>query len=269
MARIIKPALGQIRLTDISRAHVARLHASLADRPIAANRAVDLLSAILAWAERVGGRPDHSNPCRHIERYPEKARERLLSAVELARLGEVLENSTEDWRAVAAIRLLLFTGARVGEIRSLRWEYIDASRGIARLPDSKTGAKNLYLAPAALAILDALPRVGDRYVLPGDRDGQHFVGIGHPWERIRHAAGLDDVRLHDLRHNVASVAAASGNSLFVIGKLLGHRQTSTTERYSHLSPDPVLAVAQRTSDRITEMLRGDRQPAGEISAVRK
>ena len=259
--RQILPALGTLKLTDIGRADVARFHASLRAAPVAANRAVDLLSAIMGWAERVGERPDHSNPCRYVEQFPEKPRERLLVAAELARLGDVLDTSHEDWRAVAAVRLLCFTGARVSEVLSLQWRQIEAPRGVARLPDSKTGAKNLYLPPAALSVLDALPRVdGSAYVLPGDRLGQHFTGLSHPWGRIRAAAGLDGVRPHDLRHMVASVAVASGDSLYIVGKVLGHRQASTTQRYSHLGPDPVLAVATRTATRIADMMRGGRQP---------
>lgn len=265
LKRHVLPALGKLKLTKIGRADVARLHAGLVDRPVAANRALGLLSGILNWAEAVGERPEHSNPCRHIESYPERPRERLLSGPELARLGGSLDTSREDWRAVAAVRLLCFTGARVSEILGLQWAWIDAVRAIARLPDSKTGAKNFYLPPAALAVLDALPRIdGSPYVLPGDRAGGHFIGLSHPWQRIRAMAGLDDVRLHDLRHMVASVATAAGDLLYLVGKLLGHRQASTTQRYSHLAPDPVLAVATRTAQRIADLLNGGRpKPDGD------
>ena len=300
----ILPALGSTKLRDIDRAHVARLHASLIETPVTANRVVDLLSAILGWAERVGERPQHSNPCRHIDRYPEKARERFLTAPELARLGDALDrcaeawtpdskaewhdlclrqaeeagesnagthaagrtptrNSAEDWRAIAAVRLLITTGGRVSEILMLRWEWIDAARGTARLPDSKTGAKNLYLPPAALTVLDSLPRLaGNPHVLPGDRPGSHFRGIQKPWQRIRKLAALPDLRLHDLRHAFASVAVASGDSLFIVGKILGHRQASTTERYSHLAPDPALAVATRTAERLTDLMGANKRKDG-------
>jgi integrase len=299
----ILPALGSMKLRDIDRADVARLHASLIETPVTANRVVDLLSAILGWAERIGERPQHSNPCRHIDRYPEKARERLLTAPELARLGDALDrsaeawtpdtkaawrdlclrqaeetgernalahaaermpkrDSAEDWRAIAAIRLLITTGGRLGEILTLRWEWIDAARGTARLPDSKTGAKNLYMPPGALAVLDALPRLaGNPHVLPSDRPGGHFIGIQKPWQRIRKLAALADLRLHDLRHAFASVAVASGDSLFIVGKILGHRQASTTERYSHLAPDPALAVATRTAERLTDLMGANRRKA--------
>jgi integrase len=300
----ILPALKQVKLRDIGRDHVARLHASMRTKPVAANRAIALLSAILTWAERVGERPDGSNPCRHIDRYPEKARERLLTAPELARLGDALDrvetawtavstaawrdaclqqaaaagepeslalnrmpvrDSAEDWRAVAAFRLLALTGARVSEILTLQWDWIDATQGVARLPDSKTGRKNLYLPPGALAVLDALPRMaGNSHVLPGDRAGAHFIGVQKPWQRVRRLAGLPDLRLHDLRHAYASVAVAGGDSLFIVGKILGHRQASTTERYSHLASDPAMAVAARTAGRLEAMMGANKVKAANV-----
>jgi integrase len=241
----ILPALGRYKARDIGRAEAARFHAGLRDTPVAANRALALLSAIFGWAEKVGERADGSNPCRHIERYPEKGRERMLTPAELARLGDALDRaaqpwtdegklawhqeceqqaleagmpdreraawvearmprraSPEDWRAVAALRLLIFTGARLSEILTLRWVWIDTQQGVARLPDSKTGAKNLYLPPGALAVLAGLPRfAGNPHVLPGDRPGAAFVGIQKPWQRLRALAALPGLRIHDLRHN--------------------------------------------------------------------
>jgi integrase len=234
----ILPVLGTVKLVDIGKSDAARLHAKAHETPVTANRALAVLSAVLGWAERVGERPDGSNPCRHVDRYPEKARERLVNAEELARLGETLANAetggVADWRAVALVRLLTFTGARLSEILGLRWDWIDLQGGVARLPDSKTGAKNLYLSAPALAVLAALPRSAGN----------------------RRTAGLPDIRLHDLRHAFASTAVAAGDSLFIVGKLLGHRQSSTTERYSHLAPDPARAVADRTGERLRAMLDG-------------
>jgi integrase len=253
------PHFGDLRLRDITRADVARFHSQHRQAPVSANRALSLLSAILNWAERVGERPDGSNPCRHVAKYPERRRERLLSAAELAALGEALDQSTVDWRAIAAIRLLLFTGARRTEILTLRWDYVDAAQGTARLPDSKTGAKTLFLPPGALAVLDQLPRMdGNPYVLPGDRIEAHFASITRPWQCIRRAAGLPQLRLHDLRHAFASIGVAGGDSLLIIGKLLGHRQAATTQRYAHLAPDPVRAVADRIGERIGAMMRSGR-----------
>lgn len=159
---------------------------------------------------------------------------------------------------MALVRLLTFTGARLSEILGLRWDWIDTQAGTARLPDSKTGAKTLYLGAPALAVLAPLPRTaGNAHVLPGERPGAPLAPPQKAWQRIRRSAGLPDVRLHDLRHAFASTAVMAGDSLFIVGKLLGHRQASTTERYSHLAPDPARAVADRTGERLRAMLDGN------------
>jgi integrase len=303
------PAFGKTKVREITRSDVAKFHTSKRAIPVGANRALALLSSILGWAEKVGERPDMTNPCRHVERYPEKERERLLTPPELARLGDALLRASEPWtdtskaawreelarqaetdevtqlarakwiaarmprrdtaedpRAVAALRLLAFTGARLSEVLTLQWAWIDDVRGLARLPDSKTGAKNLYLRPGALAVLAVLPRLsGNPHVLPGDRPASHFIGIQKPWQRVRALAGLMDVHIHDLRHAFASTAVAAGDSLFIVGKLLGHRQSSTTERYAHLAVDPARAAADRTGDRVRELMQA---PAGGSNVVR-
>ena len=278
-ARLLKlhilPDLGKMKVRDIGKGEVARFHTGLRATPVAANRALALLSAIMTWAESVGERPEQSNPCRSVNRFPERARERMLNAEELARLGAALDRAErgwsdeelaeeaarprrvtpEDWRAVAAFRLLIFTGARLSEILTLRWDWIDKAMGTARLPDSKTGAKTLPLPPPAVAVIEALPRLaGSPHVLPGDRPGKLFVGIQKPWQRVRAAAGLADLRLHDLRHAFASVAVAGGESLYVVGKVLGHRQADTTSRYAHLAEDPMKAAADRTAARLAGMM---------------
>jgi integrase len=184
-----------------------------------------------------------------------------VSADEMARLGEALaawEGSPYAW---AAIKLLVFTGARLGEILGLRWEWVDLERGEARLPESKTGAKTLHLPPPALEVLADLPRLeGVPYML-GAKRGTTFVE--EPWRRIRAAAGLEDVRLHDLRHSFASIAAAGGMGLPIIGKMLGHTQAQTTQRYAHLASDPVKAAAAVVAGKIAAAMRG-RQGAGEV-----
>jgi integrase len=120
-----------------------------------------------------------------------------------------------------------------------------------RLPDSKTGAKTLYLNAPALAVLNELPRVdGNPFVIVGERKGARLVNLQKPWRRIREAAGLDDVRLHDLRHSFASVAAAGGMSLPIIGALLGHSQPQTTARYAHLAADPLRAASEAVAGEI-------------------
>ncbi len=275
----VLPAMGKLRVLDVTRADVARFHSSRREFPVNANRCVTTLGHVFSIAEKWGYRPVGTNPCRGIDKFEEKARERVLTAEELARLGDALARAAkgwdedelerlpkqdrprrttpEDYRAVACFRLLAFTGARLSEILTLQWSWIDFERGIARLPDSKTGAKNLPLPGHALAVLEGLPKLkGNPHILPGDRKGSHFVGVQKPWQRLRKRAGLADLRLHDLRHAFASIAVAGGDSLYLVGKVLGHGQASTTERYAHLAPDPVRAVADRTAERIAGMLNG-------------
>ena len=212
--RLILPMLGKLKLIEVNRSHVAKLHARLSDRPVAVNRAIDLLSAdLLNRAERVGesGR-DHIKPCRHVRRFPEKPRERLVSAEELARLGDVLAGSTEDWRAVAAIRLLMFSGARVLEI--CRWSGAGSMPAAASL-DCLTARPGQRIAPASTrAGRDSTncrgsvaARLSCRAIeRVGTSSACRIHGGGY-------ASSLDshDVRLQDLRHLVASVATASGD----------------------------------------------------------
>ena len=262
---LILPALGKHKVAEVTRADVARFHHSRRGTPIEANRALALLSTLFNWAERVGERPDGSNPCRHVERFPQRPRERFLSADELARLGEALAAWEGSPFAVAAIKLLVFTGARLGEILGLEWDWVNMERGEARLPDSKTGAKTLHLPAPALEVLVGLPRIeGVPYVL-GAKRGTTFVE--EPWRRIRGAARLDDVRLHDLRHSFASVAVAGGMGLPIIGKMLGHTQAQTTQRYAHLASDPVKAAAATVAGKIAKAMQG--KPGAEVVPLRR
>ena len=260
--KIILPALGKRRIIDIARPEIARFHHASRETPYQANRTLALLSKLFNWAEQNGYRPDGSNPCRHVEKYRERRRERFLSESELARLGDVLamaeREGTETVFIIAAIRLLLFTGARLGEILGLRWEYVDIERACLRLPESKTGQKVLYLNAPAMEVLATLPRVeGNPFVICGEREGAHLVNLEKPWRRIRARAGLDDVRIHDLRHSFASFGAAGGLSLPMIGKLLGHTQAATTERYAHLAADPVRAANEAIGARIAAAMKGE------------
>lgn len=149
--------------------------------------------------------------------------------------------------------MLVSTGARLSEMLTLRWAYVDASRRVLRLPDSKTGAKTIYLNPQALAVLEALPRIdGHPFVFPGHVSGRHLVNIQKPWRALRAEAGLDDVRIHDLRHSFASISVEVGGTLPVIGALLGHSQAQTTARYAHVGPSPAQRVADAAGARIAE-----------------
>jgi integrase len=244
----INPILGRQRIADVTRADVARLHHHFRDRPYQANRALAVLSKMINLAEGWGLRPDGINPVRHIRKYKEAKRERYLTGDELRRLGKVLSDAqagqTETPFTLAAIGLLILTGARLTEILTLKWEYVDLRNGVLRLPDSKTGAKLVYLNDSAVHLLRSMPRMQDNpYVIPGKRTGARLINLQKPWRRMRAKANLPDVRIHDLRHSFASIAVGAGMSLPLLGKLLGHTQAATTQRYAHLAADPIRAAS--------------------------
>src|SRR5262245_54396525 len=268
----IVPRLGRRPVGELKRQDIAKLHHELASTPYQANRTLALLSKLFVWAEKHGLRTDGSNPCRHVEKYREGRRERFLSQAELARLGDALreaekDNSCSPW-IIAAIRLLTFTGARRNEILTVRWEHVSEEHECLMLPDSKTGRKAIHLNAPALAVLQTIPRLeGNPYVICGEKAGRHLVNLEKPWRRIRKAAKLDDVRLHDLRHSFASVAASGGQSLVVIGKMLGHSQPATTARYAHLADDPVKAASDAVGRHIAAAM-GDRT-GGEVVGLHR
>jgi integrase len=266
----ILPALGNLPVASVTKSDVIRLHQSMKDKPGAANRTIQLVSHMLNVAEKWGQRPDGSNPCRHVEKFKERKRERYLSATELLRLGEVLAEAertrTELPGAIAAIRLLILTGCRRGEILTLRWEYVNFENECLRLPDSKTGARVVHLNAPALELLSTIERQDDNpHVIAGRKPGAHLVNLKKPWQRIRKQAGLEDVRLHDIRHSFASVAVGLGESLYMTGKLLGHSQAQTTQRYAHLADDPVKAATERVGSAIAGMMAGK---AGEVVPIK-
>jgi integrase len=259
--KYILPALGKRLVAEVTRAEVARLHHDLRATPYQANRSVALLSKMFNLAEPWGLRPDSTNPCRHVQRFREAKRERFLSGEELARLGKALAEAesyaVEPPGAIAAIRLLLFTGARKGEVLGLRWSEVDPERGCLRLADSKTGAKTVYLNAPALEVLAGLERrESNPYVITGGKADEPLNDLEAPWRRIRGGAGLPDVRIHDLRHSFASVGAGARLGLLMIGKLLGHTQAQTTARYSHLDADPVRHASEVIGARIAAALKG-------------
>ena len=259
---VVLPAIGKRPVADITRRDIAKFHHARRETPTEANRALAVTSTLFNFAERMGLRPDGSNPCRHVERFPQRRRERFLSPEELGRLGDALADYDGSPYVPAAIKLLVFTGARLGEMLGLRWEWIDFERGEARLPDSKTGAKTVHLPPPALAVLAELPRIeGNPHVIVGGVAGAALVNLEKPWRCIRKAVGLDDVRLHDLRHAFASVAASSGLGLPIIGKMLGHSQPQTTARYAHLAADPVKSAATAVAGKIAAAMSAGNKPA--------
>ena len=220
-----------------------------------ANRTLGMLGSVFEFAIDLGLRRD--NPVRGVKKFKEKKLNRFLSNDELARLGEALRQAEAEGVnsfAIAAIRLLLLTGCRKNEILSLRWSEVDIGQGFLHLEDSKTGARSVPIGAPARALLSELPRIeGNPHVICGE-GGKHFVALQKVWSAIRAKAELDDVRLHDLRHSFASMGARSGESLLVIGKVLGHSTTNATGRYAHLSDDPVRSAADATSAKLASFL---------------
>jgi integrase len=242
--RYILPALRSVPIGDVSHADAVRLHEKLRESPVMANRVIATLSSLLSWSMKGKGRyrPIGINPCVGIEKFDEQPRARYLTAEEYAKVGRALRTMAMSPGPRAALQLLLLTGARPAEIASLQWAHVDLDRAELNLPDSKTGAKTIHLAPAAVQVLKDWPQhVGSPYVFPGAGQkvkGEHLnpSTLTHLWGDLRATIGLDDVRLYDAgRHSYASEAVSRhGLTLPQIGAQLGHSQPSTTARYAHL-----------------------------------
>jgi integrase len=234
-----------------------------------AARSLAVLGAMLQFA--LGRKLIPSNPAKGVPLLKGEKKERFLSETEVAKLADALSAMEAERRlsatAVAAVRLLMLTGCRKTEVLSLRWEWVDFERGCLRLPDSKTGAKVVPLAASAMELLSELPR-NAAYVLPAARGVIHYTGLQKDWERVRVRAGLPGLRLHDLRHSFASFAVADGNTLFMVGKVLGHKQSRTTEVYAHLADDPLRAVVDRTAARIAAAMKGNADADGKVVPIR-
>jgi integrase len=264
----VRPEFGDVKAADVARQDIRRLHHKMRGTPGAANRTLALLSKMFGLAEDWGLRPQGSNPCRGVKKYRERSRERFLTLDELQRLGAALDGAPDHPSGIAIIRLLALTGCRLSEIAALEWSFVDFELGCLRLPDSKTGPKTVHLGAPALAFLAGLPRFQSRFVFPAARGANrspgrtrragpgYFVGVGYIWQRIRTRAGLEDVRLHDLRHTFGSWSVMGGASLPLTGALLGHRRPATTQRYAHFASTPVQAAADRVAGTIAAALAG-------------
>ena len=290
--KIVKPEFGAAKADRVTRAQIAKVHAKLRETPFQANRVVAVLGSMYAFGGRVGVIPEGTNPTRKIDKFKEHRRERFLTGKEIERLGSTIREAETKgiaWVvneekpkakhlpkaknrftkispfAAAAIRLLLFTGCRLREILHLRWEHVDLERGLLFLPDSKSGRKTVILNAPAMAVLNGLKRIGP-FVVPGDDPEKPRADLKRPWETVARRAGLDGVRLHDLRHTYASFGAGGGLGLPIIGKLLGHTQASTTARYAHLDNDPLRRASEAIGARIAAALDGKK--SGPVVALR-
>lgn len=299
LERLALPDLGKRKAEKITTAEIQRLHSKLADSPYQANRLLRILSSLYTFASKAQLVPTGFNPCRGIEKFPEEGRERYLTTKELALIGEAIrEGETiglpytvdetkpkvkhapkEESRrtllgphAAAALRLLIFTGARLREILHLKWEQIDFERGLLLLPKSKTGKKTIVLNAPALSVLAGLPRVGV-YVIAGttagEEDERPRSDLKKPWRAVSHRAGLTGVRLHDLRHTHASVGAGAGLGLPIIGKLLGHTQAATTARYAHLDNDPLRKASNHIANELAAAMGETPTSSANVTSISK
>jgi integrase len=276
------PKFGKRAADQITAAEISQLHLSLRDRPYQANRLVAVIASMYGFAARRGIVPRGVNPAQGIERFREFSRERYLGVEELNRLRETLrlaESEGLPWRSdgdkpqskhlvreenrrtvlspevVLAVRLLMFTGARLQEILTLEWSHIDFERGLINLPDSKTGRKTIVMNAAAMDLLRDRERRG-AFVIPGADVGRSRSSLKKPWRAIQRHAGLEGVRIHDLRHTFASIGAGASLGLPVVGKLLGHSQPATTARYAHLDADPLRRASNIIGDHFVAALAG-------------
>jgi integrase len=274
----IRPALGNKRVADLRHSDMEALHRKIAAKaPYAANRALAVVSKMLNLAVRWEMRTD--NPTRGVERSPEQKRERFMTPAEIGRLGEVLATHPERTSA-NAVRMLLLTGARRGETLAARWQDVDLSSGIWAKPAATTKTAKLHRVPLSAPALLLLAEMKAQADLENGRrardkldpipwlfPGQHGNALGnvkHFWQSVCQKAGLQGVRVHDLRHTFASVLASSGLSLPIIGALLGHSQSSTTHRYAHLMDDPLRAATERAG----AIISGAGQVGAEVLPLR-
>jgi integrase len=274
VAQRIKPALGPLTVRAVSRDDVMKLHAAMASTPRRANYTVSTFRALMTFAEDVGLRAPHTNPGKRIKLYREYARERFLSEDEIGKAADAISETERSGKigphAAAGLRLALFTGARSGEITAAKWSHVDWTRKTIRLPDSKTNEpRTIHLSDAAVEILKTLPRV-EPYIVAGANAGKPFKNLSRAWIVARSRRGLEDVRLHDLRHSYASLAAARGVSLQMIGKLLGHKVAATTMRYAHLARDAAAAVNDELGEAMTAAIaKGEPKTATIIKMKRR
>lgn len=285
---------GSTRASRLTRQELARLHSSMRETPYQANAMLRAVGSLYSYAAVRGHVPEGHNPARKIEAFPSQGRERYLTTDELERLGAALrlgETEGLPWvvdesnpkakharktdratriepHAAAAIRLLLFTGCRLREILHLEWSHVDIERGLLLLPDSKTGKKTVILSAPALKVLRETEKLS-RFVIAGEHPEKPRRDLKRPWRAVTRHAGLTGLRIHDLRHNFASFGAGGGLGLPIIGKLLGHSQPATTQRYAHLDADPLRRASDQIAGTIAAALEGRASGGNVVKLNRK
>jgi integrase len=263
--KIIKPMIGRLKVEAVEHADIERLHRDLRRTPRQANYTASMLSKMLNLAERWQLRPLNSNPCRHLRRYPETARDRYPLPEELERIGATLRAMEAEGALLpedaACIRFLALVGCRLGEAITLDLRDVDFRTGVWALPDAKAGKRAVMLGAPALALLAALGRTEGYAFVRASGKPVTSPMIEHAWIKIRGRAGVPDLRLHDLRHGVGTYAGAIGLNAFMIRDLLGHKTLAMTGRYVSKHADPLRAAADAVSGQIAAALEG---PAAEV-----
>lgn len=264
IGKIIVPKLGKLKVADVRHADIDALHRKLKATPYRANRVAALLSKIFNLAIKWEYRPD--NPVKGLERYQEQRRKRYLSPAELQRLTAALAKHSNQASA-NVVRLLLLTGARRGEVLGATWDQFDLEAGTWIKPSSMTKQKMTHEVPLSAPALQLLAEMQDKadgpHLFPG-KPGEPQAGLKKFWTAICKRAEIKNCRIHDLRHSYASLLASAGVGLLTIGRLLGHTQASTTDRYAHLSDDPLRQATERVGAVITAAGNG-----GEVVPIRK
>ncbi|EKE09312.1 MAG: hypothetical protein ACD_16C00193G0009 [uncultured bacterium] len=247
LTNVILPNLGRLKVLHVTRQDIESLHKNLQTTPYKANHSLALLSKMFSLAVAWGWRDD--NPVQGIERFQEEKRDRWLNDEELQRLFSVLDQHPNHLTAYV-FKFLLLTGARKGEALGATWNQFDLEKGVWTKPAHLTKQnkkEHLPLSDKALEVLQSVKRLVSQdsaYVFPGKVDGKPLQEIKTFWKRVIKEAHLENVRIHDLRHTHASHLVSSGLSLSIVGKLLGHTQASTTQRYAHLADEPLRQAAE-------------------------
>jgi integrase len=261
--RLILSRFRAWRVDSLTDADVAQWHSGMSATPTQANRALAILSSLMAWVGRQRWR--EGNPCKGIARFKERAINRYPTPAELRRIADAMDELVDEGTLnpffAAGTKVLMMTGARRSEIFEARWEWLDVERRCLTLPDSKTGAKTIALPDAALELILQLPRLADcEWIFPSLKTDVPFVNFHVQWKAVLACAGAGRWRMHDLRHGFASAAVSAGASLYAVGKQLGHAKPQTTARYSHIADSSRRDVAETVTGLILRSESEVRRP---------
>ena len=260
----ILPPLGRLRVEGVKRINVERAVSGL--KPVTRNRVLALLSRLFTYAESLEWREQNDNPCRHVERAAETARDRTLSGTELVALGSVLDEAEARHPVpVAAVRFAIVTGLRIGEILSVRWDDVDMEARRLVLPQTKTGRRTHDLPSPAAAVLASIPRVGEWVFSTRGDARMTYSHLRKVFVEIVGRAGLADVRVHDLRRGYMTTAAMAGVTAHVLRDILGHATAEVADKYIRALGDPVRQAREQTSQTISAMMGGG---SGEVVPMR-